>query len=354
MNRRGFIAYLDVPNFITMTTDNEEEKSSRPKKTDAYESRCFGLVGGVALLADLKTLVNAGYVRKSDGPFYCRACLSEAIVRKCSDKEDHFAHKALVTPTGQNKDTAFHHGVRDELFGILKERFPLGNWKTEVKIVDESLGTFIPDIAGYFGERNKAFPAVAVEVQLSPYSPSYIRKKTTFYAKKNIHVLWVVPLTRPLEKAVFRPRRYELYLHSMYLGYVFYYEPDKNGLLTPVHYGPAMRYIEPKTFFDENAEEQHVGNFYLKYKTLKEPKTGDEVFLADAVAKISGAWENPNNKRLNLPERKIMVTPQKRWWEKDENKQWLKENDWVAYARKYLPQYEPDDDYMGEEAEDEQ
>ena len=326
--------------------------TTQPKKTDAYESRCHGLVGGVALLADLKTPVNAAYVRKADGPFYCRECLSEAIVRKCSDKDDHFAHRALVTPTGQQQDTAFHHGVRDELFGLLKERFPAGNWKTEVKITDEKLGTFVPDIAGYFGERSRDVPAVAVEVQLSPYSPGYIRKKTAFYEQKNIHVLWVVPLTKPLEKAVFRPRRYELYLHSMYLGYVFYYEPGKAGTLRPVHYGPAMRYIEPKTFFDEHAEEQHVGDFYLKYKTLKEPKFGEELFIADAVAKITGAWQNPNNKRLSLPERKMMITRQQRWWAKDENKQWLKENDWVAYARRYLPLYEPEDKFMGEENEE--
>ena len=293
---------------------------ARPERTDAYESRCNGLVSGIALLADLKSSVNAGYVRKADGPFYCRTCLSEAIVRKCSDKEDHFAQKALVTATGQNKDTTFHHGVRDELFDLLKERFPSGNWKTEVKINDEVLGTFIPDIAGYFGERGKSCPAVAVEVQCSPYSPSYIKKKTSFYTKKNIHVLWIVPLIKPLEQAVFRPRRYELYLHSMYLGYVFYYEPGRKGVLKSVHFGPAMRFIEPKSFFDENAEEKHVGNFYLKYKTLKEPKNGDEIFIADAVSRFLHAWENPNNARLNLPERKIMSSPQNRWWKENEDK----------------------------------
>lgn len=335
-----------------MNIEDDDEQPPRYKKSDVYDSRCHGLVGGVALLADLKTAVTAAYVQKTDGPFYCRTCLSEAIVRKCSDKEDHFAHKALVTPTGLNKDTVFHHRVRDELFAILKERYPSGNWKTEVKIADDALGTFIPDIAGYFGERGKEFPAVAVEVQLSPYSPSYIKKKTDFYAKKNIHVLWIVPLIKPLENAVFRPRRYELYLHSLYMGYVFYYEPDKAGVLKPVHYGPAMRYIEPRSFFDENAEEQYVGDFYLKYKTLKEPKCGDELFIADAIAKVCSAWQNPNNGRLSVPERKIMATPQTRWWEKNEDKQWLKENDWIAYARRYLPHYEADDEFDVDSSDD--
>ena len=90
-----------------MTSDNDEEEISRPTKSNAYESRFHGLARGVALLAGLKTPVNAGYVRKSDRPFYCRTCLSEAIVKKCSDKENHFARKALVTPTGQNKNTTF-------------------------------------------------------------------------------------------------------------------------------------------------------------------------------------------------------------------------------------------------------
>jgi len=329
------------------------KNTQQAKRKDAYDSRCHGLAGGIALMGNLQTLVNAAYVTKASGPFFCRECLSEAIVRKCSDKSDHFAHKALLSPTAKAGNTSFHHGVRNELCAVLTRRFPEGCWKTEQRIGDATAGVVIPDISGYFGQRSKEFPAVAVEVQLSPYSPRYIKKKTEYYTAKNINVLWIVPLTRRLEAAMFRPRRYELYLHSMYLGYVFYYVPGSDGLLSPVHFGPAMRYIEPRTFYDENASEVYAGDYYLKYKTLKEPGFTEDVGIADLAAKSLKSWVNPNNSRLNLPQRKIMSLKGGKWWPADENKQWLKDNDWFAYVKKYLSVYNPDDEYDDIPGEDE-
>lgn len=323
------------------------------RKTDAYDSRCCGLTGSAAYRADFKKLATAAYVTKADGPFYCRECLSAAIVRKCSDKDDHFAHKARLSPTGKSGSTVFHHQVRDEICGLLNAHFPEGQWRTEValKTVDEN--DLRADIAGFFGKRTKETPAVAVEVQCSPYSPSYIRKKTAAYAASNVHVIWIVPLTDELGEEEFRPRRYELYLHTLNLGYVFYYEPGANGLLSPVHYGPAFRYIESKTFFDSDATEVTVGGYYLKYKTLKEPKPGDQIHIQELIARSFKSWKNPNNSRLDVPERKLMVCTQEKWWPKNEVEVWLKDKEELDDISKYLPYYDPDDenDQVGENEE---
>lgn len=325
------------------------KESSNPssfRKSDAYESMCPGLVGGIAFVKGFKNTASASYVRKQDGPFYCRVCLSEAVVRKCSDKEDHFAHKARLSPTGRRGNTEFHHQIRDEICTILKQHFPNGGWQTEVVIKGlDNDHNFRADIAGYFGHRQRGVAPVAVEVQCSPYSPAYIRKKTATYADLGINILWIVPLTADLGSELFRPRRYELFLHSMYLGYVFYYEPGRKGLLTPVHYGPAFRYIEPKTFFDIDANEVNVGDYYFKYKTLKSPSYANhQVFIGDLVAKILPPWINPNNKKLSVPQRRIMALSMPKWWAENENKEWLKNNDWFKYIKTYLPYYQPDND----------
>ncbi|MBS1503207.1 MAG: hypothetical protein JST32_14155 [Bacteroidetes bacterium] len=326
---------------------NKDEKGGTNARTrDAYESRCPGLTGGIAYSNDLKTPVYAGQTTKAAGPFHCRVCLSAAIVRKCSDKDDHFAHKARLSPDGRSASTVFHHQVRDELCRVLEHQYPDGCWRTEVEMqVPGSHQKLRADIAGYFGTRRPGVLAVAVEVQCSPYSPAYLRKKTADYAALGVHVLWVVPLTSALGDSEFRPRRYELYLHTLYLGYVFYYEYGKGGLLNPVHFGPAFRYIEPKTFFDEEANEVATGDYYLKYKTLKLPSYGHPVLISDLVGRSLDTWANPHNNKLHIPERKIMALKQGKWWPDDEMQEWLKDNDWFRYARTYLPDYEPDDEY---------
>lgn len=323
----------------------EESSTIKSRKSEAYDSRCMGLVGGVAYVQGFKNTAGASYVRKQDGPFYCRTCLSEAVVRKCSDKEDHFAHKARLSPTGRKGNTDFHHQVRDELCAFLKDHFPEGHWQTEVAMKSSGDDSDLrADIAGYFGTRVRGVAPVAIEVQCSPYSPAYLRKKTAAYAELGVNVLWIVPLTAELGDEPFRPRRYELFLHTMYLGYVFYYEPGNKGLLTPVHYGPAFRYIEPKTFFGSDAQEVRAGDYYFKYKTLKNPGYTDQVPISELIPKTLNAWVNPNNNKLNIPQRKIMAVAQAKWWADNENKAWLKNNDWFRYVKIYLPDYQPDDE----------
>lgn len=151
------------------------------KRSDAFESRCFGLVSGVALKNDLKTRVLASLSYKEDGPFFCPECLSEAIVRKCSDKEDHFAHIAEKSPTAKKGNTAFHDSVRDLLYKLLHEKYPDGGWKTELEMKSKLDGSILrPDICGYFGKRGKESPAVAVEIQCSSYTQRYIGKKNSW------------------------------------------------------------------------------------------------------------------------------------------------------------------------------
>ena len=42
--------------------------------------------------------IRAYEATKADGPFYCPETIEELIIRKCTDKRDHFAYKARLSP----------------------------------------------------------------------------------------------------------------------------------------------------------------------------------------------------------------------------------------------------------------
>lgn len=230
--------------------------------------------------------------------------------------------------------------MRDELCAALQQAYPEGWWRTELRIPKDG-EEFIADVAGYLGQRGKQAPAVAIEVQCSTYKPDYIAKKTRFYAANKIHVLWVVPLRAPLGTEVFRPRLWELYLHTMYLGYVFYYEPGANGILLPVHFARTYREIPSRSFFASQGEEEYFEVYTLRYKTLRQPVAGDPIDVSRLKPRVEEAWPHPNNPFLNQPHRMTMGTPQKQWWRKDA----AQPGNVSEAVRKFLPNYDPNDEF---------
>src|SRR5690625_7561282 len=70
-------------------------ETSRQQRREAEEVGCFGLIGGAARTLHTGELVYAAGCTKADGPFYCGTCYSDAVVRKCTEKRDHFAHKEI-------------------------------------------------------------------------------------------------------------------------------------------------------------------------------------------------------------------------------------------------------------------
>ncbi|MBP7497703.1 MAG: hypothetical protein KA792_08585, partial [Bacteroidales bacterium] len=97
-------------------------------KKDIEISRCYGLAEGYANIIKNHKSINANEAMKSDGPFYCPYCLSDAIIRKCDNKKHHFAHKAKLSAILQNKDNILHTECINEILQKLKSKFPDGNW----------------------------------------------------------------------------------------------------------------------------------------------------------------------------------------------------------------------------------
>lgn len=288
---------------------------------DSVESRCNGLKRGYAISEKTGKKVFCAYVTKKDGPFYCPKCNSTAIVRKCSEKEDHFAHKPRLSPILTVKDQSLHTECKNSICNYLSKQFPEGNWAVERSIpASERLETkmIIPDISG----RINNIP-VAIEVQKTAYTLNKIREKTEIYNKWGVCVLWIIPLREELGDDDFRPRLFEKYLHAMYFGRAYYWIPTKPNWLLPVHYSFSCRYIEPTSFFDEDGEEKSFGGYYLAYKTIKKPNSNGYIDIATELKKV----ERPLfiNKKWNeeIPACKIMMDNREKWWSKHEKEEMI-------------------------------
>ena len=102
---------------LDIETDIELKKD---KQFDAKNSRCNGLLERKALRKNDNSFVYADKTAKSDGPFYCPECLSDVVIRKCSEKVDHFAHNVRQSPMLRKRDTELHSKCRDEILEHLK------------------------------------------------------------------------------------------------------------------------------------------------------------------------------------------------------------------------------------------
>ena len=103
-----------------MNTVNKIDIKSLQKT--AYEFGCDGLVGRVAYNLKTQAKFHANTSEKKDGPFFCK---------KCTEKIDHFAHKAPLSPAIGGRESELHKQSKNEICDRLKELFPNGKWETE-------------------------------------------------------------------------------------------------------------------------------------------------------------------------------------------------------------------------------
>lgn len=315
------------------------------KQLDAKESRCKGLLERKALRYSDNVFVYASEMTKLDGPFYCPECLCDVVVRKCSEKIDHFAHSVRQSPILRKRDAELHNRCRDEILEHLKITFPNGNWAAEREIPAKTKDQrrVVPDISGRIGT-----VPVAVEVQLSPYTIKRIFDKVVEYRKRasNLAVLYIVPLYEELGDMPFRPRLFEKYLHSIYYGRVYYWTPNCGAKLLPVHFSPSKRWIESSNWYDvELKEEISVGGFWLTYKTIKEPKCAELIDITkDFISKTREPFE-PENINKRIPKCTIFHDNLNIWWDKDEYKNVKNQFEVLQEKPTFLTNYAYIDDY---------
>lgn len=290
-------------------------------RTLSISSSCHGVADGYAICERTNKKAYANKVTKADGPFYCPDCLSEVIVRKCTDKDDHFAHKFRQSPAHGPKSQKLHTKCKEAICKVMQDAYPDGKWQTERPIdANHRRGTpkIVPDISGRVNNK-----PVAIEVQLSPYTIDKIREKTENYARLGIAVLWIVPLYEPLESDFFRPRMYETYLHTMYYGKVYYWLADSPEYIIPVHFGIAKRFIKQSSWLSPDGNEMSAGGFFLAYKSVKKPEFHPDI--AFSVIKDFTTKERPKhtttNTRRHIPKCQIFMDNKTSWWNADEQTQ---------------------------------
>jgi competence protein CoiA len=139
----------------------------------------------------------------------------------------------------------------------------------------------------------------------------------------------------------------------MYYGRVYYWTPNSESKLFPVHYSPAKRWIEETSWFDPDLqEERNEGGFWLTYRTVKKPNYGQLVDIAkDFTRKPRNAFE-PKNVKKSIPECTIFKDNLKDWWDKGEYKNIDKQ--FAIFKDKprptFIAEYNYSDDY--DESED--
>ena len=294
-----------------MITKGEKERVNKARLREAEEVGCHGLIRGVARNLHTQDEWEAETAYKNDGPFYCPVCYSDVVIRKCSEKTDHFAHKSRLSPVLGPKEMLLHNACTKEICGLLVAKFPDGRWEIERPIRDSKkrkTPTLVPDISGLIGTES-----VAIEVQVSALTIPRIVQRTCDYAKWGISLIWVVPLRAPLGTLPFRPRLFERYLHSLYVGRTYYWWAGQGLTLKPVHYGVAKRRIEYREWF-ENGQHESAGGYDAPYKTIKTPEYGPDLLLSEHYRALDRDPFTPENERKEVPACRIWVDTVDAWW----------------------------------------
>lgn len=260
--------------------------------------------------------INADDATKADGPFCCLDSPDELIIRKCTEKINHFAYSGRISPTG-NIESSLHFDCKTEICNSLKIAFPNGNWEVERELSEDKHKEYKkvrPDISGRFGS-SKADQAIIIEVQASTLSIKTILKRSEEYTKRKAFLLWILPLENELGSKIFRPRLFERFLHSMYFGRVYYWQRGNGTLVTPTHFGNAQKYIELNSWYETGGVERSEGDYYKDYKRLKKPIYGSHIdLLSDFETNKRSKFKVEENELKNIPECNIFKDKLKVWW----------------------------------------
>lgn len=255
----------------------EEGQNTSATSQDAHEVGCYGLVAGLATRTRTGEKVHANEATRDFAPFHCAECLTDAVLRKCTDRIDHFAHKARLSPVVPRCETKLHKQCKEEIRDCLIDIFPAGNWACERPILPnkaKKIPLLVPDVSGRIGE----FPVV-IEIQASYLTISKIIQRAAGYNARKCAIIWIVPLTEDLGDHIFRPRLYERYLHSIYYGRTYYWLAGDGLMLRPIHYGVAYRHIDTSDWYDTNGELRQAGGYTRPYKIVKKPIYGKRTHL---------------------------------------------------------------------------
>jgi competence protein CoiA len=181
----------------------------------------------LSALTETGTLVYAHQVIKADGPFTCPECHTPVIVRRPTERIDHFAHKARTSDCTMGGESLDHMELK---FQIYDDCIALG-YKAAL---EHQIGERRTDVAVWVGDT-----AYAVEVQLSPQCFDELLDRTDNHTTCGFTTLWVGilpagPLSSLNAYAQYKVRSFQKEIHALQGGQFFQYRGK--GYFDVVHF----------------------------------------------------------------------------------------------------------------------
>jgi len=245
---------------------------------------------------------------KKEGPFCCPECDSEVILRKGKIRTHHFAHIPPVSCKYGIGESEIHYRIKKELYEYFITQDHCKSCEMERRLEGVR-----PDISLYIHNR-----PVAIEIQKSTIPIDEIRKRTEQYSKLGIAILWIIPGGYPKllyhEKTsafYHRIKEWELYLHALYFGRVYYYAGVNK--VRAVHFETVTLRKESAEWYDSDGELMSVEGYDYKAKRLKTINALENELSIDQDFKIS--YRNSfYSKNWIIPQSKIYIDRKKLWW----------------------------------------
>lgn len=237
--------------------------------------------------------VLAYFERQSNGPFACLDCNEEVILRNGRNRVDHFAHANPIACKFARSESDEHRRCKVEIFEALKRDGRVRNVSLE-----RPLGAVRPDVSAVIrGVR------VAIEVQISALSTDAIIKRTIWYARQGIYVLWLLPWTADLENSRYSPRPWERWIHAAYFGVVYYWTSGLN--VVSYHFEPSLKAVPKTSFHSKDGKRITVGGFTQRLKRYRTPVRGRTLHLVNDFGPQERLWWEGGG--IKVPDRKIWL-----------------------------------------------
>lgn len=246
---------------------------------------------------------------KKEGPFFCKSCLQEVILKKGRVRIHHFAHKPPVTCQYGHGESAIHYKAKREIFESLKTNINCSYCELEKKV-----NNVIPDIYTVIKEFH-----IAIEIQKSKMTVQDMYNRTIEHYKNNLSVLWIIPSMDELKifnddgQLVSRVHKWIEWLHALTYGRIYVWSGNGENVM-PIHFTGFMRYIPPREFYDSEGECTSVGDYYKRLKDRKSVIQSPQKYINIANDFQISHRDRFDTKNYTLPSCLIWHDSLKKWW----------------------------------------
>ena len=232
-----------------------------------------------------KTKVIANKCAKGKDLYACPECGKDVVLKRGTIKTAHFAHKPPVTCEYGAGESEEHRQCKMEIYELLAACPHL------ICEMEKKVGNVRPDI---FFESKNTGKQYAIEIQLSNLSLERIIARTEEYNRLGIYVLWMPQYSKNLLSKCYSPRIWEKWLHTLYYGRVYYWEP--NAEIKAFRLDPYLKWVEMTDF---------GGGYFKTSKRYREPRfLGALNLLEDFQGCKRGGW---NGGKIEVPDCMIML-----------------------------------------------